>query len=433
MKRAAFCTLGCKVNQYDTEAMTELFKNAGYTIVDFDEPAEVYVVNTCTVTGMSDRKSRQMIRRAKRHNPDSVLVVTGCYAQTDPEAVQQIEGVNLILGTQDRKNIVELVEQLSPEESQSCVHDIMHTHDFESLSVDSYTDRTRAYLKIQEGCNQFCSYCMIPYARGPIRSRDFSEVLSETRRFSEQGFSEIILAGIHVASYGLDTHDHDLADLLLAVNEIPGISRIRLSSIEPMTLDEAFIQKISGCDNLCEHFHLSLQSGCDETLRRMNRKYTTADYYGIVSGLRKHFPDVAITTDIMVGFPGETEEEFAETMAFAEKVGFADAHIFQYSPRRGTPAAKRTDQIPPQIKEERSHKIAQITKKSRETFRSSFLGKTVEVLMEQPCREPQGYFSGKTRNYLPVIVKTDRDLSGKFVQVRLEKLSQDAIEGVLEE
>lgn len=433
MKRVAFYTLGCKVNQYETEAMTELFTNAGYEICDFEEQADFYVINTCTVTGVSDKKSRQMIRRAKKQNPDSVLIVTGCYAQTAPEDVKKIEGVNLIIGTQDRGNIVSLAEQLSPQSSPACtVHDIMKTHQFEDLTVTNYHDRTRAYLKIQEGCNQFCSYCMIPYARGPIRSRDFHEVLSETERFAKEGFCEIIFVGIHVASYGVDTGNYDLADLLIAANKIEGISRIRLSSIEPMTLNQEFIDKIKGCDKLCPHFHLSLQSGCDETLRRMNRRYTCSQYHAIVDGIRKNFPDAAITTDIMVGFPGETEEEFAKTCDFVTEIAFADAHIFPYSPRTGTPAAKRPDQILNHVKEERSKKIAEITKQNRHAFRSRFIGQTMEVLFEQPSHTHPGYFEGKTRNYLPVIVKTEDDLSGQTHSVMLRACSDDVIEGVLE-
>lgn len=431
MKRAAFYTLGCKVNQYETEAMTELFENSGYEITDFNGYADVYVINTCTVTNMSDRKSRQIIRRAKKHNPNAVVAVTGCYAQTAPDAVSKIDGVNIVVGTQDRKNIVSLVESITSDALKNTVCDIMHTHDFEALSVQTYKSRTRAYIKIQEGCNQFCSYCIIPYARGPIRSRPFGEVTDEVRRLSEEGFTEVILAGIHVASYGLDTGDCDLAMLINAVNDIDGIHRIRLSSIEPMTLNQTFIDRISDCGKLCRHFHISLQSGCDETLKRMNRKYTCEEYSRIVDGLRKNYPDVAITTDIMVGFPGETEEEFDKTCEFIRKISFADAHVFQYSRRKGTPAASRPDQISSEIKERRSKEIIKITDKTREDYQKRFIGRCVEVLFEQPCHSLEGFFEGKTDNYLTVIVPTDKNLSGEYHNVLLEKITPHGIMGSL--
>lgn len=430
MKKVAFYTLGCKVNQYETEAMTELFSDSGYAVVDYDSPADIYVINTCTVTNMSDRKSRQIIRRAKKQNPDAIVVVTGCYAQTAPEKVAQIDGVNLIVGTKDRKNIVSMTEALLPGRVICAVSDIMCDHTFEELQIHRYTNhRTRAYIKIQEGCNQFCSYCIIPYARGPIRSRDMTEILTEVKKLVQNGFTEVIFVGIHVASYGLDQGKAQLADLLLAANEISGLKRIRLSSIEPMTLDEIFIKKIKNCDKLCHHFHLSLQSGCDETLKRMNRKYTTQEYKQIVDGLRRNFPDAAVTTDIMVGFPGETDEEFAQTKKFVREIAFADAHIFQYSPRQGTPAAKRPDQIPPDIKEERSKIIAELTAQTRITFLNQFIGQTAEVLFEQPAHGKPGWFEGKTDNYITVHVPSNQPLSGKFYTVSLDRLCDPYIEG----
>lgn len=425
MKKAAFYTLGCKVNQYETEAMCELFKNAGYEIVNFEDFADVYVINTCTVTNMSDRKSRQIIRRANKRNPDAVVAVTGCYAQIAPEAVREIQGVNIIIGTQDRKSIVELVENTG--DFVLHVSDIMHTHTFEDLSVKTYADRTRAYIKIQEGCNQFCSYCIIPYTRGPIRSRSFSEIIEEVQRLAGDGFTEVVFTGIHVASYGLDTGEADLADLIAAANRIEGIKRLRLSSIEPMTLNTAFIDRIQDCEKLCPHFHISLQSGCDETLKRMNRKYTCAEYAGIVKGLRTHFPDAAITTDIMVGFAGETDEEFLKTTEFVKKMEFADIHIFQYSQRKGTPAAERTDQIHSSVKEQRSKVIADIARQSRQKFQEKFIGKTIEVLFEQPC--VKGYFEGKTPNYLNVLVPSQENLSGIYAHVLLEEITPDGIRG----
>ena len=427
MKKVAFYTLGCKVNQYETEAMSELFKKSGYEICDYDDFSDIYIINTCTVTGMSDRKSRQIIRRARKNNPNAFVIATGCYAQTSPGEILKIDGVNLVLGTRDRADIVTLYEKYSHSSGQCCVSDIMHTHDFDALSVSEYHDRTRAYIKVQEGCNQFCSYCIIPYARGPIRSRSFDEVIEETKSLAERGFTEITYVGIHIASYGLDTKSHDLADLLLAANAVPGIRRIRLSSIEPMTLDEKFIDKIKDCSKLCHHFHLSLQSGCDETLKRMNRKCTSEQYYSIVEGLRRHFPDAAVTTDIMVGFAGETDDEFETTCRFAEKVGFAGSHIFQYSVREGTPAANFPNQVDPQVKEKRSKIISEICRKSKQSFMEDMLGQTVEVLFEQ--RVNGGYFEGKTGNYQNVRVKTGDNLAGEYRKVHLTEINDDYFMG----
>ena len=328
MKKAAFYTLGCKVNQYETEAMAELFADSGYEIKEFTEVADVYVINTCSVTNMGDRKSRQIIRRAKKLNPNAVIAVTGCYAQTAPDEVLAIEGVNLVLGTKDRKNIVTLVEELNTESNINHVSDIMSNHEFEELQIKQYSNRTRAFIKIQEGCNQFCSYCIIPYARGPVRSRAKDDVVREIKELAHNGFKEIILVGIHVASYGVDLGDTTLESLIMDVDKIDGVERIRLSSIEPMTLNQEFIDSIKDSKKLCHHFHISLQSGCDETLKRMNRKYTTAQFKGIVDGLREAFDDVAITTDIMVGFPDESDEEFnRENVKGYKKVKLKDNEV----------------------------------------------------------------------------------------------------------
>lgn len=419
IKKAAFYTLGCKVNQYETEAMTELFSDSGYEICNFDEIADVYVINTCSVTNMGDRKSRQIIRRAKKTNPNAVIAVTGCYAQTAPDEVLAVEGVNIVIGTKDRKNIVSLVEELTAKSSINHVSDIMSAHEFEELHIKEYASRTRAFIKIQEGCSQFCSYCIIPYARGPVRSRDKDDVLREIRSLAENGFKEIILVGIHVASYGIDLENTSLEDLINAADKIDGVERIRLSSIEPMTLNQDFIDKIKNAEKLCHHFHISLQSGCDATLWRMNRKYTTAQFKSIVEGLRAAFDDVAVTTDIMVGFPGETDEEFEDTVKFVNEISFADAHVFQYSQRRGTPAAKRPCQIPPDIKEKRSKIIIEAAKKSRDAFIDRFLGKTMRVLFEQPAAD--GLFEGKTDNYITVHVPYEENLNDCFKNVLIEK------------
>lgn len=428
MKKIAFYTLGCKVNQYETEAMSELFEKNGYQICDFDDFADIYVINTCTVTGMSDRKSRQIIRRAKKMNENAYIIVTGCYAQVAKDEVAKIEGVNLILGAKERDRIVDLTDGHFKESLFSKSSNISCTHIFEPLQISEFKSRTRAYIKVQEGCNQFCSYCIIPYARGPVRSRDITDIIEETKRLASAGFTEVTYVGIHIASYGLDGKGYDLADLLCEADKVEGIRRIRLSSIEPMTLNREFIQKISGVKRLCHHFHLSLQSGCDETLKRMNRKYTTDDYFGIVLGLREHFPDVSITTDIMVGFPSETEEEFSKTCEFLEKVSFSSAHIFQYSRRKGTPADSFENQIPSAVKAKRSKIVKEITDRTRYNFMQKFIGCDAEVLFEQ---RQGGYFEGKTDNYMNVLVKTDSDLSGKYKKVRLERIKNGSFIGIL--
>lgn len=411
MKSVAFCTLGCKVNQYETEAMLEMFVNAGYQAVDFDKYADIYVINTCTVTSISDRKSRQMIRRALRLNPDAYIVVCGCYAQTAPEKISAIDGVSLVLGTNERNRIVELAEK---KYNGIIVNSISTMREFEKLTINDTRHRSRAYVKVQEGCNQFCSYCIIPYARGPIRSRPLAEIVEESKKLVGAGFTEIIYVGIHVASYGLDNMGIDLADMLIEVNKIDGLKRIRLSSIEPMTLNKTFCERIKDCDKLCPHFHLSLQSGCDDTLKRMNRRYTTDEYYEIIKGLRTYFPGCAITTDIMVGFPGETDEEFNKTLEFVKKVNFAEAHIFKYSRRSGTKADKMPDQIPPEIKELRSKDLFRVCDKSHEEFLNNHIGKTLRVLFEERSGD---YMEGKTPDYATVRYKTDEDLTGKYLDV----------------
>lgn len=421
MKSVAFCTLGCKVNQYETEAMRELFTNAGYQSVDFDEYADVYVINTCTVTSISDRKSRQMIRRAKRLNPDAYIIACGCYAQTAPDKLLSIDGVSLVLGTNQRSRIVELAEQNF---SGTVVNDMKELRSFEPLSIKDNRRMSRAYVKVQEGCNQFCSYCIIPYARGPIRSRPLDEIIDESKKLVSAGFTEIIYVGIHVASYGLDTSSADLADLLVAVNKIDGLKRIRLSSIEPMTLDSSFCEKIKGCDKLCPHFHLSLQSGCDETLARMNRRYTTKQYSEIIDGLRKFFPNCAITTDIMVGFPEETDEEFSKTLEFVKKIDFAEAHIFKYSRRKGTKADKMPNQISPEVKDRRSKELFEICDKAHERFLKSHIGKSVEVLFEE---NNNGVWEGKTSDYCTVKFKSSENLTGKYLELICTDICDDAL------
>ena len=425
--KVAFETLGCKVNQYETEAMRALFVGAGYTPVDFDEAADVYVINTCTVTNLGDRKSRQMIRRATRKNPDAVVVVTGCYAQTAPDEVKAIEGVRLVLGTRHRDRVVELVESLAENECRVEVETITHNRDFEALGVEVYHDRTRAFLKIQDGCDRYCSYCIIPYARGPVRSRPLPEIVAEAEKLRDNGCRELVLSGIHVASYGKDFKDGtDLFSVIDALEQTAGIERIRMSSVEPVWVNEKLTESASRWTKLCDHQHLSLQSGCDKILKKMNRRYTTADYEAAVHRLRELYPDIAITTDIIVGFPEETEEDFLETMAFAERIGFAQIHVFPYSPRKGTPAADNPHQVDGNVKNDRAARLGALAEKLHKKFLTAQCGKCRDVLFEE---KQQGYWIGHTSNYQKVYVRSPQDLSGKIVPVRLESLYADGILG----
>mgnify|MGYP000969128512 CR=1 FL=1 len=428
MKKVAFYTLGCKVNQYETEALIGIFEKEGYDVVDFNEVADVYVINTCTVTSLGDRKSRQIIRRAKKTNENSIVVVTGCYAQTASEEVAGIEGVNLVLGTKDRNKIIDYIKEIEEDRKTiNAVGDIMKAREFEEMSVDTYKDRTRAYLKIQEGCSQFCAYCIIPYARGPIRSRQPQNIIDEVRKLADSGFKEIVLTGIHVASYGKDLKNTSLLDIIEKVHEIEGIERIRLGSIEPTTITEEFVSRVKNLEKLCPHYHISLQSGCDETLKRMNRKYDTAKFREVVRRLRDNIKDVAITTDIMVGFPGETEEEFNQSYKFVDEISFAHAHIFKYSRRKGTPAAQFANQVPPQIKEERSKMLIELSARKTLEYNKSFEGRIMPVLYEQ--EDTEGYIEGLTPNYIRVKVRGDEGLKGKIADTRLTAAVNDYMLG----
>lgn len=434
-KRAAIVTLGCKVNQYETDAMYGMLKEAGVTMVDPKEAADIYIVNTCSVTNMAERKSRQMLHRAKKKNPDVVVVAVGCYAQVGKEELSKDTNIDLIIGNNKKKDLIHILEEHMGEKESAAesieVIDIAHDQEYESLHVEQLKEHTRAYIKVQDGCNQFCSYCIIPYARGPVRSRAKDDVVREIKELAHNGFKEIILVGIHVASYGVDLGDTTLESLIMDVDKIDGVERIRLSSIEPMTLNQEFIDSIKDSKKLCHHFHISLQSGCDETLKRMNRKYTTAQFKGIVDGLREAFDDVAITTDIMVGFPDESDEEFNKTVEFVRNIKFADAHVFQYSQRRGTPAAKRPNQISPDVKEKRSKIIIAETQKTRDEFINRFIGKTMRVLFEQPAKD--GLFEGKTDNYITVHASSDIDLNDQFRNVLLERNENGIVIGKIVE
>lgn len=421
MRKVASYTLGCKVNQYDTEAVLEKFKEVGYEEVDFNEYADVYVVNTCTVTHLSDRKCRQMLRKTKKINPNSTLVAMGCYAQIAGDKIKdQVSEIDIIVGTDRRNKIVELVEEFEQgqEEIINVVSNIMDVREFEEMTISHIGERTRVYVKVQEGCNNYCTYCIIPYTRGRIRSRKEDQVVEEVKRLAGLGFKEIILTGIHVLAYGKDLGDTNLIQLLQRVHDIEGIERIRMSSIEPVAITEAFINALREMPKVCHHFHLSLQSGSDTVLKRMNRKYTTEEYAQSVEALRKLWPDVALTTDVIVGFPGETDEEFEETVAFVKRVKLSQIHIFPFSPREGTPAARMKEQVTPEVKSKREHVLAQEEKILRESFMQQFIGQEIEVLFE---KYQDGYVAGYTSNYLRVQVAGDETLENTIHQVKIEK------------
>jgi len=418
MKKVASHALGCKVNQYESEAIAELFAERGYEIVEIDEFADIYIINTCTVTNFGDKKSRQLIRKVKRLNPDAIVAAIGCYAQTQPEKMKEVEGVNLIIGTKGRKDVVDLVENYSENMGVvSTVGEISNEHIFEHLSIQKLAGRTRAYLKIQDGCSQFCSYCIIPYARGPVRSRDAQDIMDEVTTLVKNGFKEIVLTGIHVASYGKDLNNTTLLDVIKRVQETDGVERIRFSSIEPNIVTYEFASELSKMDKVCNHFHLSLQSGCDRTLKRMNRKYDTTRYTESVGLLRRFFPDVAITTDIIAGFPDETEEDFEQSIAYAHKIGFAKIHAFPYSPKDGTPAAKMNNQISNSVKNGRTAKLIALSDKMADNFINGFVGRIMPVLYEKQVAD--GVYEGYTTNYIRVHSRSVNDISNVIVDTRI--------------
>ncbi|NLY86395.1 MAG: tRNA (N(6)-L-threonylcarbamoyladenosine(37)-C(2))-methylthiotransferase MtaB [Tissierellia bacterium] len=430
MNTVAFYTLGCKVNQYETEAMEELFEKKGYKIVNENDIADVYVINTCTVTNLSDRKSRQFISRAKKKNKDALIAVVGCYSQVAPEEVSKIEGVDVIIGTTDRNKIVELCEKAKVnKEKINIVRNIKTQKEFESINIQDIKSKTRAYIKIQDGCNQFCSYCIIPYARGPIRSRDLDDIIKETRNLAEAGFKEIVLTGIHVASYGKDKKNISLIEVLEEVGKIDKIERIRLSSIEPTLIDHEFMERIIKIGKVCDHFHLSLQSGSPTVLKRMNRKYTPEEYRNIVNIIRQYMPNAGITTDIIVGFPGETDEEFKETYDFVREIGFSRIHVFKYSPRRGTPAAKYENQVDGNVKNIRSEKLISLGEELMKRFNSNFIGATLSVLFEEKSKKDEDLMEGYTTNYIRVKAKKDLSLIGEIVDVKIKEGKDDYLVG----
>lgn len=435
-KKVAMVTLGCRVNQYETEAMTEKFIDAGYELVNFEQYADVYVINTCTVTNMGDKKSRQMIHRAKRKNSHAIIAVVGCYSQIAPDEVCKIEGVNVILGTKNKGDIVYWVNKaFEYGEKIIKVNDSLKNRGFEDLNISKYQNRTRAFLKIQDGCNKFCSYCLIPFARGPICSKKPGKIMEEVKKLASNDFKEIILSGIHISSYGLDMDDSlDLISMLEKIDKIEGIDRVRIGSIDPKFFKEDIIKRLSNLTKLCPHFHLSLQSGCDSTLNRMNRAYTTSEYEKIVHKIRENIKDVSITTDIIVGFPGETEEEFYKTYNFLNKIALSKIHVFKYSKRKGTKAAGMKNQIDGKIKDERSNEIIRLNKKLENQFMSKFLGCNMNVLYEQKVLGENTYYEGYTPNYIKVISKTveNENLSGKILSTKLERVEEGYIFGKVE-
>lgn len=430
MKKAALHNLGCKVNAYETEAMQHLLEEAGYEIVPFTQKADVYVINTCSVTNMADRKSRQMLHKAKKNNPDSIVVAAGCYVQTSEKEVLNDLSVDIVIGNDRKHDLVRLLDEYSLDSVNDTVDDINDgKHDFEELFIDQTKEHTRAFIKVQDGCNQFCSYCIIPYARGRVRSRRFENVIAEVERLAANGFKEVVLTGIHLSSYGVDFEEATgLLELIQAVNAVKGIERIRLGSLEPKIVTEHFASELSKLDKICPHFHLSLQSGCDATLKRMNRKYTTKEYERGCELLRKYFVHPAITTDVIVGFPGETEEEFEQTKAYLEHIHFYEMHIFKYSKRKGTRAAVMPDQIDEQVKAARSEKLIALGHDMSKEFRKFYIGKNEEALFEEKAViGDKEYFVGYTKEYVKVAKKTDENLENQIVSGRISGMLTDEI------
>jgi threonylcarbamoyladenosine tRNA methylthiotransferase MtaB len=422
MATIGFHTLGCKVNFYDTEAIWQLFKNEGYDQVDFEQTADVYVINTCTVTNTGDKKSRQMIRRAIRRNPDAIVAVTGCYAQTSPAEILAIPGVDLVIGTQDRDKIIPLVKQFEQERQPiNAVRNIMKTRQFEELDVPDFADHTRAFLKIQEGCNNFCTFCIIPWSRGLMRSRDPKSVIQQANTLVQAGYQEIVLTGIHTGGYGEDIEDYSLARLLWDLDKVEGLKRIRISSIEASQISDEVLEVLSSSDKMCRHLHIPLQAGDDEILARMRRKYTTAEFADKIERIHRIMPGVAITTDVIVGFPGETEEMFQSGYRFMEQMKFSEMHVFPYSKRTGTPAARMLDQVDEEIKNARVHELIDLSEKMQLAYAKQFVGQVLEVIPEGNFKGAgdRGILMGYSDNYLQLVFEGDRSQIGKICHVKV--------------
>lgn len=429
--KVALHNLGCKVNAYETEAMQQMLETAGYEIVPFAPGADVYVINTCTVTNIADRKSRQMLHKAKKMNPESVVVATGCYVQTGKEKAQADPSIDLIIGNNRKKELVSILEQFMKDRIRKQeMADVSHTKEYEKLKIDRTEEHTRAYIKVQDGCNQFCTYCMIPYARGRVRSRKTQDVVDEVKRLAVSGCQEVVLTGIHLSSYGIERKEdgENLLSLIRAVHQVDGISRIRLGSLEPGIVTDEFASAISKLPKVCPHFHLSLQSGCTETLKRMNRRYTAQEYKEKCDILRRYYKDPALTTDVITGFPGETEEEFIQSRAFVDAIGFYETHIFPYSKREGTKAAVMPDQIPEQIKKERSRQLIELGNRHRQEYMRHFIGQEKEVLFEE-MQEIEGIscWVGHTMEYLKVAIVSGKNLENQKIPVMLKKICQEEI------
>ena len=413
-RKVAFLTLGCKVNQYETDAMEEILEKKGYEIVGFKETADVYIINTCSVTNMADRKSRQMIHRAKKNNPDAVIVAAGCYVQAAEKEMAEKSMADILVGNNKKKDIAQILEEYFAvkEEEQSVpviseVLDINQTKEYENMTIHKVNEHTRAYIKIQDGCNQFCSYCIIPYTRGRIRSKNPEEVIAEVKNLAAQGYKEIVLTGIHLSSYGKDLEDNiTLLDVIKSIQQVEAVKRIRLGSLEPRIITEEFVRELKECDKVCPHFHLSLQSGCDETLKRMNRKYTTEEYEAALTILRKYYEHPALTTDVIAGFVGETEEEFEKTRAYLEKINLYEMHIFKYSVREGTRAQRMSGHVPEQVKTERSDILLAMARSHKSEFEKWYIGRKERVLLEEIIeKNGKKYFQGYTAHYVKVAVE----------------------------
>lgn len=428
MKKVSFYTLGCKVNQYETNAMAQKFKESGYEIVDMnDDISDICIVNTCTVTNMSDRKSRHSLRRVKEKNPSAIIAAVGCYAQVAKNDLENMPEIDIVLGNEEKANIVQYVEKFIENEKKLIeIEDIATKKEFEDMGQITYTEKTRAFIKVQDGCNQFCSYCIIPYARGRVRSRNAESIIKEITQIAQNGIKEVVITGIHVASYGRDFgNENGLIELLEKINEIEGIKRIRIGSLEPKIITEEFMQRLSKLEKICHHFHLSLQSGCDATLKRMNRKYTTSEVKEIIERLRRYYDDVMLTTDIIVGFPGETEEEFETTYQFLKQAKLYKMHVFQYSPRKGTRAAVMPNQIDGNIKEARSKKLIELSNENQKMYNQQLVGKEAEVLFEdKEVEDGITYFRGHTQNYVLVKYKTDENLENTLKLIKISDISE---------
>jgi len=433
MQTVAFHTLGCKVNHYETEAIWQLFKQEGYERVDFESRSDVYIINTCTVTNTGDKKSRQVIRRAIRKNPDAVICVTGCYAQTSPAEIMAIPGVDIVIGTQDRVKMLEYINQYKEERQPiNAVGNIMKSRVYEELDVPSFTDRTRASLKIQEGCNNFCTFCIIPWARGLMRSRDPKEVIHQAQQLVEAGYKEIVLTGIHTGGYGEDLKDYNLALLLSELEaNVKGLKRLRISSIEASQISDDVIEVIKNSNVIVRHLHIPLQSGSDTVLKRMRRKYTMASFAERLRKLREIMPDLAVTSDVIVGFPGETEEEFMETYQFIKDHQFSELHVFPYSKRTGTPAARMEDQVDEEVKNERVHRLISLSDQLAKEYASKFEGDVLEVIPEEEFKEEEnkGLYVGYTDNYLKVVFPASEEMVGEIVKVKIDKAGYPYNEG----